>query len=334
MAYSYRESLAAHAALKRRAELSSRHIETLRNTLAPALDKQTGLTPEARSRLCIVAAGSLGRHEAGIRSDLDPFLLYDDETAGSSAKALGKLEEYEVFAALIEANRDAKFPRFDGDGRYLKIHGLSDLKRSAGSPRDDTENTFTARMLFVLESQNIYNSGLYEQLMASIVGHYFRDSTGKKNFRPLFLLNDILRFWRTLCLNYEEYRKDPNRPWLKKNLNLKYARRLTIFSTVLGLLSGKVADSTAFGELAKLTPLTRLAHCLDLVDSRAKFQELFEEALDDYEAFLSAKETLLDGSGAPEPALFADGASRFETFFFKALTCPGIDQSLFRYVIS
>ena len=72
------------------------------------------------------------------------------------------------------------------------------MLEALGGPQDDSENLFTARMLLLLEARCVCNQPLYDDIVDKILKHYFRDSRGKSTFRPLFLLNDLLRYWRTL----------------------------------------------------------------------------------------------------------------------------------------
>ncbi len=99
------------------------------------------------------------------------------------------------------------FPTFSGDGKYLEVLSVSEMEAVLGSPRDDSLNAFTARMLLLLESQPLDYEELYETLLKRIIGFYYRDFPDHEaEFVPVFLLNDILRFWRTLTLNYEHHR--------------------------------------------------------------------------------------------------------------------------------
>jgi hypothetical protein len=76
-----------------------------------------------------------------------------------------------------------------------------------GCASDNSLNAFTARMLLLLESQPVSDETVYTRLRQRIVGFYYRDfDDHNETFLPTFLLNDILRFWRTLTLNYEHHR--------------------------------------------------------------------------------------------------------------------------------
>lgn len=83
---------------------------------------------------------------------------------------------------------------------------------------------------------------------------------------PIFLLNDILRFWRTLCLNYESGRQwRPEEDELKRakghldNLKLKFSRLNICFSFICHLMNqgvGLNAGNAIY--TSSMTPWQRL----------------------------------------------------------------------------
>lgn len=102
-------------------------------------------------------------------------------------------------ARLIETAKEMEFPPFSQDGRYLGVQYVSEMEKVLGSPNDDSLNAFTARMLLLLESRPCTTEGVYERLLERIIGFYYRDfEDHADDFLPVFLVNDILRFWRTL----------------------------------------------------------------------------------------------------------------------------------------
>lgn len=284
------------------------------------------------ANISIFAAGSLGRLEVGEKSDFDVFMVASSEKLDQPS--VTRLEEYEVFAALIRINEALKYPRFSGDGRFLKTYELRDMVKATGSPLDDSENLFTARILLLLESQPVTNTNLYDEAIKKVVQNYYRDGVGRGDFHPLFLLNDLLRYWRTLCLNYEVHRNEANRPWLKKNLNLKFSRKLTIFSTIFGLLAGLAGDADSFLKFCKMPPIQRLAVALDVIED-SELEEGFIKALHDYEYFLRAKETsrIDQESNLRLRKRYSDAADRFGRFFYSVLDSQRIDGNLRRFVL-
>lgn len=321
-AKAFSDVLLKHRALQRRRQQS---LATSRK-LERRLQKEVALSG---APLSIFAAGSLGRLDSGSKSDLDLFVLVDAGPGGIS-----RLFEYEIFSTLIHVNRELAFPSFSNDGQYLKLYDVEQMRRVTGTPRDDHENLFTARMLLLLESRSICNPRRYRDQLSLIVNNYFRDAKGKKSFRPLFLLNDVLRFWRTLCLNYEEIR-EKERPWRKKNVNLKFSRMLTVFGTVLPLVTGVVRNAEELLELCALTPLERLSAALDRLAADDLIQD-FRKFLDCYEKFLSVKDSSGSELVLADPSVKEDldgAADFFGQFLYKALTNDRIKPAYRRYLV-
>jgi len=284
-----------------------------------------------REEVCVFAAGSLGRFETGRKSDLDVFILSDNPKEQPKDRSLSRLEEIELFADLITLNKNLSLPAFSGDGRFLKIHKLDDLIKATGDSRDDSENLFTARLLLLLESQPLSNDFLYEKGIQSVLENYFRDGKGRRDFRPLFLLNDILRYWRTLCLNYERDRALEKR-WWKRNLNLKFSRKLTVFSTVLPIVAQQVKTVEDFIALSKMVPLERLASALDKLGDNSLKAE-FEIFVRDYESFLAAKSYAeLEEKNTERIEEFRTKADVFGSFIYRALHSKKLDQQLVQYL--
>lgn len=278
----------------------------------------------------VFVAGSLGRFETGRKSDLDVFLLSNcnDQNSG-----FPKLDEIKLLAKLIQINYSLALPEFSGDGRYLKVHSVQSIVNGTGDANDDVENYFTTRLLLLLESKSIWNSELRDFAIKEVLINYFKDGNGKKDFRPLFLLNDILRYWRTVCLNYERDRIAPTSKWWKKNLNLKFSRKLTVYSTVLAIITKTVSNETDFIDLTKLVPLERLAIALDTLDDQTFFNR-FILFLDDYESFLAAKsfgET--DDPASEKKKEFKEKAERFGDFLNDVIMSSNIDPKLRRYLL-
>lgn len=217
--------------------------------------------------LCVYATGSYGRLEAWTGSDIDVFFLYD---AAEEGKRFPWTRFLRMAARLIDVTEQMEFPPFSGDGRYLEVLYVDEMERVLGSPRDDSLNAFTARMLLLLESQPLYDDPLYESLLRRIIGFYYRDFDDHADaFLPVFLINDILRFWRTLTLNYEHHRlkllevvgeelERQKAASALKNYKLKVSRAATCFSMIANLsIEDPPVDRDAVFTLCRMTPAER-----------------------------------------------------------------------------
>ena len=318
----FRKELKSHTGLAKRKKKSCKKLELVRKEF-----KKSGCFDD--EKIMIFCAGSLARLEFGKKSDLDLFVTAEEVFQPN------RLEEYTLYSDLIRLNKKLNFPTFSNDGEYLKVHSLKKLKDNTGSRKDDSDNSFTVRILLILESQYITNKDKYDGHLSKILKHYFRDERGKKNFHPTFLLNDLLRYWRTLCLNYEEIRS-LNKPWRKKNINLKFSRMLTVFSTVLLLITNQNTFATQ-KEYFKYSPLERLAVGLDSLKAELLFEE-WKEILDIYEEFLTWKEKDNDYiekyfRANNQKNRMDDYANKFSDYLYKALSHEQIPRDYRKYLV-
>ena len=305
-----------------------------------AFKKAVAALPEvnAHADLCIYVTGSFGRLEASELSDLDLFFIKGGDKDNAPMPRINKTL---MDAALIIECRKMGFPEFSGDGEYLEIHNLQDVTKNLGGPRDDFENQFTARQLLLLESLPVYNDQLYEDVLREITGSYFRDyQDHERDFRTTFLLNDILRFWKTLCLNYEHKRNTPystEREAQKshlKNLKLKFSRMLTCFSLVIPLAMPR--ESIEPEECLKLMqkrPLERLQGVAFESDNG----ELWDKLSDDYNWFLDStgppRDEVLDWIGSSDNRVNAfDRARSFGHTMYELLVAVATPDTL-RYLV-
>lgn len=262
-------------------------------------------------QMCIFTAGSYGRLEASTYSDVDLFFMID-----------GKRDEIDEFnipqirmlSDVIRIGDDLAFPKFSNDGEFLRILFSDDMEKSLGSRTDDFNNYFTARMLMLLESRSVFRQNTFDKIKTNTISAYFRDYDHHPNdFKPTFLINDILRFWKTLCLNYEHRRnQETERKKVKqkiKNFKLKYSRLLTCFAMVLALTTFK--DTISHEEVSELSSMTPNERLRFVAGRFPETRHLVKTALVSYAWFL-------EKTGLPTEKLesyFAEKANREEAFF-------------------
>jgi hypothetical protein len=82
------------------------------------------------------------------------------------------------------------FPPFSADGRYLQKYTTQDLIGTLGKPEDDYTNTFTARLLLLLESKPLLGAEVHTEIAEEIIEKYWVDYPDhSSDFRPAFLTN-------------------------------------------------------------------------------------------------------------------------------------------------
>ena len=265
-----------------RSKLNDKKIQELKRQLTEAE------TSVKANDACVYLTGSYARGEATEHSDLDLFIVGRTQ---DKKRKLTRLDELCIKADLVRACEKVNLPKFSGDGEYLRFYTVDDLVSSLGSPDDDSKNTLTARLLLLLESRPLLGEEIYEPAIKQVITAYWRDS-GKfpEEFRPAYLANDILRLWRTFCVNYEartndESQEDRAKRKLK-NFKLKHSRLLTCYSALLALVDvygreGNVTEDDALA-IVKQTPMGRLTN-LHVPEAGKKLRDA---AIEIYEDFL------------------------------------------------
>jgi predicted nucleotidyltransferase len=322
--------------LKLREEYSQKRLTELSTRLS-RLNELKGFP-----KLTIFGAGSYARLEASEHSDIDMFFL---DAAPQRELQEPKTSRIRLFAKIIDIVKEMDFPKFSNDGEFLEILHTDDMLVKLGGRHDDYENHFTTRMLLLLESKCIFHEDIYRRTIETLVRSYFRDyPRHRKDFRPIFLMNDIMRYWKTLCLNYEHKRRHggqrlPRRSVVKqkvKNFKLKYSRMTTCFASIAYLSSQvKAITEEDVVRLVGLTPRERLEY-VSIHFPAAK--PLIREIQDKYCWFLQM-------TGLPTEALEAhfsdkvkrqrifDRANNYGDSMFRLLQFVDKRSHVFRYLV-
>ena len=322
--------------LKRRREETTQRITSLRNDLSKAEELADG-------KACVYATGSFARGEASPYSDLDLFIVGHFK---DGRRLLRRLDEICMKADLIEATKSHGIPDFSGDGEYLEHYTTDELIRTLGKPEDDVNNTFTARLLLLLESAPLLGSTVYDDVIGEVIAAYWEDFEDHKNeFMPAFLANDILRLWRTFCVNYEaRTAREPQEKKAKrklKNYKLKHSRLLTCYSALLHLLATyterKTVSPTDALEMVRLTPTQRLEKLLSHPETTAA-QAKIADLLGCYERFLDNTNEAEDALVARflDPArsrAYLGAAHEFGDTMFEVLEMIGKKSRFYRLLV-
>ena len=326
-------------ALDGRRGYSKQKLTELRQRLASA----EGI---ARGKACVYVTGSFGREEASQHSDLDLFIVGGTAPDDAAKRLLSNLDEICLKAQLIHTVRDLHFPEFSGDGEYLEHYTVAQLVHSLGTPEDDATNTFTARLLLVLESRPLVGDDVYHTAIDDVIAAYWRDyPSHQEDFLPAFLANDILRLWRTFCVNYEaRTQTEPDARKRKrrlKNYKLKHSRLLTCYSALLFLMAvwrekGTVTPDDAL-RMVQLTPTERIEQ-MRAMGHASEATPALEQVLDRYAIFLERsnadEKDLLQQVGNDEARreMFAS-ATDFGTAVFEAMSVIGANSAFHRMLV-
>lgn len=266
--------LERYVAAKQNWDESKMLINKIRNYLST-------IDPEIASQIqTIAAAGSLGRMEACQEvSDADLIIVLSDSIDPKSDQAIN------IYNFVWEFLKPLKLNQPKVTGVFAKPTTQKELTSSIGKAKEEYD-IYSKRLLFLLETQPLYKDSNYTALIHAIVERYadkYVKNDSKKEWT--LLLNDLIRYFRALAVNYQWDFENEVEKWAIRNVKLRHSR-LVMYSGLLMLLgeaSKERQDKVSWlQKQLKKTPLERLAWVYE-----QNYDWNFHRVIGSYNVFLS-----------------------------------------------
>lgn len=266
------------------------HLTQARQHTQSELKRVRVLLAEAPcpSDASVVVFGSWGRGELTRGSDHDWAILVD---AGDPEQ---RADIMRLDAAVREVlGTDERKP--GTQDVFGHAFGCDELVEQIGLDKD--RNTLlTRRMLLLLESAPALNPDVHGRCRARVLDTYLQ--RGTKDFRvPRFLLNDLVRYWRTVCVDFEGkhwgFDADDGK-WVTRNAKLRTSRKVLFASGLLPLLGamqyGTIDQRRFLHEQLEALATDRIAHAFLTLD-RGRSIEAGARGLQAYDRFIALLDT-------------------------------------------
>jgi len=201
-------------------EYTNEKIIKLRNEL-----KSTFPT-DFKDDVCIFLVGSYGRLEASKNSDLDCIFIYK--------KRITNKDKVKIINLVFDSAKKIGIEKIPGDtGTFSEFIQLETLLRNIGGLNDSNKN-LTRRILILAESYFLYNDNLCRDVLSEIFNKYTKkaNESGKE---PRELINEIIRYYRTVTLDYKYKTEEQNKSWAIRNFKLRHSRKF-LYVTAIAMI--------------------------------------------------------------------------------------------------
>ncbi|WGG52805.1 nucleotidyltransferase domain-containing protein [Rugamonas sp. DEMB1] len=226
------------------------------------------------STFTIVVGGSLARGEASDESDIDYFFFGDDKNSIEKATKFLNSKQDEISKIV------GKSPSADGAFGSSAFETQAALITDIGGG-NDTNEKITRRILFLLEGTWLSSESTFVKYRDAVLNRYVSEFI-EPHHLCRFLLNDIIRYYRTICVDFEFKTVEKNKEWGLRYIKLRYSRQLLYFS---GLIA--VAETAGLPHQEKLKKLVELFGLSPIDRISSVCGEEAAKALELYDNFLS-----------------------------------------------
>jgi hypothetical protein len=177
------------------------------------------------SDAAVVLLGSWGRRELTAGSDDDWLLLVDGPPREGLGVAVDAVRE------VLGGERAGPGPQ----GSFGTVAFGRDLVQHIGLEDDDNRN-LTRRMLLMLESVPVVGDEVHRAVWGQVLDRYMSDSRTDRRGPPRLFLNDVMRYWRTIAVDFAGKHRETDEKWGLRNAKLRTSRKMLFAGGLVPIL--------------------------------------------------------------------------------------------------
>lgn len=221
----------------------------------------------------IVVVGSLARGEASDESDIDYYFFGDDDASVEKAKDFLISKQAEI-ATIV-----GKAPSADGAFGPTACETLPKLITDIGGD-NDSNSKITRRILFLLEGTWLTSKKTFDRYREEVLARYVSNLI-EDDHLCRFLLNDVIRYYRTICVDFEFKTFEKNKEWGLRYIKLRFSRQFLYFSGIVA-----IAETVGMPSKEKIEKLVELLNLSPIERVQLVCGNFAADAIDLYDSFL------------------------------------------------
>lgn len=265
------------------AHLGSAAVRTQR-TLTDARDEVNRFLEEElkgftrNEGLDIVAFGSMARDEMAPGSDFDYLVVANEIIPNPNIIQTFRRAARSALTTIAAAEPGAS-------KLFGVVIGAPDMVNQIGLD-EDTNKSLSRRILVLQESTWLNKHSQWEALVSAILSRYLYDYAGSDEPRvPRFLFNDMVRFWRTIAVDYQakRWQEIEGQKWGLRYIKVRTSRKWTFAGSIMSLFMPVIEQQdttrTYLMKQFQMPPLARLAQLHEYVNPGGSTADALREVL-------------------------------------------------------